>query len=495
MSFISGNAGVPSGERGSVAAQTGTPRIILMDGATDRFWVEIGFRARYREDVGSPPLADVIHGRISALYRLENVDPACPGWAEIADDYVWLRVVRSSVTFDGSVYGDADTLRLLDSEHQERVQRRISSHLATLLAGHFQPKPHRIGSQFRRLITRTTTGSSGVAIPLELDGATPADGALSSIRRVFLEGHDFAVAVSSDHIIAGLQSQIDASLGLQYGFHYTQDAGIGGGVELDYHVRIDATDAEWLGATALNLPGGLIRISVRGPGWATRLYRSGVFNLGSVDIADLNSTLSIDQLLMLQFDMTGERLWLSALAEPNITMDYNGPFATGVKSLARESISREFKTLLATHLNQAQSELDKLGAGGKKANLIEQLRTIDAAANASFVDAAYPIEGVVLRGSIQLSHRHAPRATFEKGDAGQYFDAIESWIPGGRVDSFEWSWRWFADPVHAAPGTTGSRSEADTFLLRRPHGGRNRYGLNRASKSHCRDSTDPARSV
>jgi hypothetical protein len=72
------------GERGSVAAQVGTPHISLIDGATDRFWVEMSFRARYRADPGSPPLADVINGTIRARYRIEPIDPTCRGWAGIA---------------------------------------------------------------------------------------------------------------------------------------------------------------------------------------------------------------------------------------------------------------------------------------------------------------------------------------------------------------------------------------------------------------------------
>jgi hypothetical protein len=41
------------GPRGSVAAQIGAPRVELIDGAMDRFWLEMGFRARYRDAMRS----------------------------------------------------------------------------------------------------------------------------------------------------------------------------------------------------------------------------------------------------------------------------------------------------------------------------------------------------------------------------------------------------------------------------------------------------------
>ena len=55
------------GERGSVAAQIGVPHVVLIHGATDRFRLEIGLRARYRADPGSIPLADIIHD-LNALW-------------------------------------------------------------------------------------------------------------------------------------------------------------------------------------------------------------------------------------------------------------------------------------------------------------------------------------------------------------------------------------------------------------------------------------------
>src|ERR1700754_1524541 len=51
-----------AGQKGSIAAQIGAPHLRLIHGATDRFRIEFGIRARYRADPGTVPLADLIHG-------------------------------------------------------------------------------------------------------------------------------------------------------------------------------------------------------------------------------------------------------------------------------------------------------------------------------------------------------------------------------------------------------------------------------------------------
>lgn len=480
---VGGDGTQIAGERGSVAAQVGVPHVVLIDGATDRFWVEIGFRARYRADPGSTPLADVIHGTIRAMYRFQDIDPTCVGWRDIADDYVWLRVVPGSVSFDGTVYNESNRLQVVLPVDEQRVKQDITTQLARLLAGQFQPSaPHPIGKQhrfrrFRTLSAGSALGLSGVAFPFGLGDELPA-GELGSITTLFLEGHDFGLAVSSDYIVGAVQGQLDPMIGLQRDFHVHGDAGAGGGLEIDYHVRIDTLTAHWLGGSSFPLPSaGVIRITATGTGWATRLYRSGVYNIGSVSLDDLRMSLSVEQFLILQFDRTGQRLSVSAMGAPAASVGYGGPFAGEVTPDAQGAIAAQVQTELASALPQAQAELDKLAAPDKTSALIDVLRTIDASADAGFADVAFRAEGLVLRGSIQLTRRIAPQVSFVKTPAGDGFDAIESWIPGGRVDQFDWTWRWFTNPVELPPGPPGATSEGDSFILRRPHASRTRFGL------------------
>jgi hypothetical protein len=470
------------GERGSVAAQVGVPHVVLIDGATDRFWVEIGFRARYRADPGSTPLADVVHGTIRAMYRFQDIDPNCAGWHAIADDYLWLRLVDGSVSFDGTAYFESALPEVLLPSAEQRIKQHITTYLAGLLAGQFEPStPHPIGTQhrlrrFRTLSHGSAQGSSGVAIPFGLENDTPP-GELESIKTLFLDGHDFALAVSTDYVLGAVQSQLDPFIGSQRDFHIHGDAGVAGGLEIDYHARIDAMTAQWLGPAPFLPHLGVIKITAAGTGWASRLYRSGVYNLGSGKASDLAMSVSVDQFLMLHFDQSGQRIAVSAMGQATVSVSYNGPFSGEIIPTAKAAVGKYVDTLLAGALGKAQDEVNAFSAPDMTSALVDALQTVDAAAVAWFDDAIFRVEGLVLRGTIRLSPRHSPEVSFVKTPAGDGFDAIDSWIPGGRIDSFEWTWRWFTNPVEAPLGPPGATSQIDSYQLRRPHGSRTRFGL------------------
>lgn len=468
-------SGSLSGERGAVSAQVGSPHIVLIDGATDRFWVEMGFRARYHADPGSQPLADVIHGTIRAMYRLDRVDSSCPGWAQLAEDYMWLRVVQSSVSFDGTTRNDLGETLLGEQPEHDHVVSHISQHLAKLLATQFQPSPHRMSAQFRRLITRTQGSSSGVAVPLSLDGGAPA-GNLSSISQLFLAGNDFAVGVSSDYIVRRVQALANEINNRQVDTQY-RHSDPAGHLDIDYSFRINGVSTQWLGALPWNIPGAMVKISAAGVGWASWVSRGGVYNIGAGDAEDLRMTATIDQVLTVTFDVTREKLVVVAFGDPTVSIDYDGPFEDTVKDRARSAAQGTIKNELTAKLSAAQSGLDKLAIGARKDELANQLKTIDAKTSVRFTGASYSLDGIVMHGAVTLTNRYAPQVKFAHSRETDYFDAIEAWIPGGRVDSFEWTWHFYGNPVQKPAGPPGGRSQTDSYLLRRPRAARNRFGL------------------
>jgi len=470
------------GARGSVAAQIGVPQVELIHGASDRFRLHVDIRARYRADPGSTPLADIIHGTVHAEYKFEDIDPTCFGWQGIAVDYLWMRVIRDTVSFDGILRNESSILSLIGVLDEQTVKGRVEKLLATLLDTRFAPTPQPVGKQFRRLRSLAFGGGpaqSGIAMPFGLSGETPA-GNIASINDLFLGGRDFGVAVSREHIMAAIEPKLEPIVGLQRDFHVHGDAGVGGGLELDYHVRLDVATAEWVSPFAIPfapLSGGLIWIRVSGVGWASRLYRSGVFNIGSVHASDLQMTFGVEQFLFLGFDEGSEQLTVTPVGTPAVSLNYDGPFSGYVNPLARDAIAAQLQSRLGGAMAQAQNDLAFFTAPARKAALIDQLRRIDGAAGARFTDAVFRVEGLILRGVIPLSHRHVPQVSFEKTPAGDGFDAIESWIPGGRIDSFEWTWGWFTNGIEAPPGPPGASAPDDTFTLRRPQGPRSKFGV------------------
>ena len=480
--FRLGNDTQVPGAAGSVAVQIGVPRVELIHGATDRFRLHTDLRIRYHADPGSTPLADIIHGTVHADYLIDDIDPSCLGWRGIAGDYLWMRVIKETVRFDGVLRNQARMLSVVGLLDEQAAKGRVEKLLATLLETTFAPAPQLIGQAFRRLRSLalgTGRAQSGVAVPVGLAGQAPV-GDLASIGELFLDGRDFGLAVGREHILAAVTPALGPLAGLQRDVHVHGDAGVGGGLEIDYHVRLDAVTVEWVGPFGLplvTLSGGLIRVRASGQGWASRLYRSGVFNVGAVHASDLRMGFGVEQLVLLGFDAGAERLTVTALGTPAVSLDYHGPYSGEVAPVARDAIAGQTASHLEGALAQARNALVYWSAPGRKAALIDQLGRIDGAAAARFTDADFRADGLVLRGTIALTHRYPPVVSFVKTAAGDGFDAIACWIPGGRVDAFEWTWRWFTNGVEAAPGPPGEGMLEDAFLLRRQQGPRNNFGV------------------
>ena len=90
------------GVRGLAHAQVSVPRIELIHGATDRFML----RSACGPGIGRIPAPSrwptFINGTVRAEYRMQDIDPSCLGWSKNAADFLWIRVVRDSVTISGN---------------------------------------------------------------------------------------------------------------------------------------------------------------------------------------------------------------------------------------------------------------------------------------------------------------------------------------------------------------------------------------------------------
>jgi hypothetical protein len=135
----------------------------------------------------------------------------------------------------------------------------------------------------------------------------------------------------------------------------------------------------------------------------------------------------------------------------------------------KNAILKEVRPLVQTACDQAQPSLDAMTS--RTQELSQQLATLDDKAVVSLdQDALFTPDGMVLRGTISLARRSAPVVKFDKTAAEDAYNALESWIPGGRIDTFEWSWTW------SGSGASGTANRSDRFLLRRPAGKPGRWG-------------------
>jgi hypothetical protein len=447
------------GMRGTLWAQVSVPQIELIHGVDDRFFLEVGIRARYRPDPGTTPLPEFIHGTVRAQYRLEEVDPNCLGWGRNASEYLWIRVVERSVEFSGTAVDD--DLTVVAVTNAAVADARITKLLAILLKTRFEATPHRVSSRFRRGSMRSLNvgvNRSLVAIPLSLGSGAPS-GQLDSIDQDLLEGKDFGVGISREYILSKIQPILDEvkasfSYDFSFRFKFNVDLGVFDAdvvtINISWHVSLTSATASWSGGVipVLGISAGVITVSIAGHALTQK--------------SEYNVSFTATQAIAVTFDSATEGLSASLLGSPVVTV-------SAYEAIAKPKIEAIVKSEVQKAIAQLVSQLNP---GSKKDELIYQLQTIDDAADAHFDGAVFSPDGVILRGRINLTPRRIPVNTFAESSEGDAMTAFSSWFPGGRIDKFEWSWSWFNKA-----GDKGKSTLEDRFLLRRPLGsGMGKFG-------------------
>jgi hypothetical protein len=443
------------GLRGTAAVQVSTPLVELIHGSEDRFRLEVAIRAQYKGDPGTDHLPELIHGTVRAEYRIETIDHSCFGWKGIADDYVWVRVVGPSVSFTGTAVDDTDLFSVVSSVDQAAVDAKITRLIRVLLKTRFEATPQKMSSRrFRRGTLRSLNvgvNRSAVAVPLGVT-TEPPPGRLHTVSQVFLDGRDFGVAISRDVILAPVQQELDRirsefSTTIQFihrrsalGVQYLE-------INITWRITLKSATAEWFGGT-LPLVGANIGVVVVKIAGEARTQKS-IFNWD----------FDVTQMLMVSY-AGGDAFTLAPLGAPAVNI--TGPFGGVVSAFGKTEIANRVGPYVK---NAADALAGGISLGNQRAELVKQLKTLDALADAHFTDAMFSMDGVALRGHIALSPRHPPQYEFAPTAEGDGYTALQAWIPGGRIDRFDWSWSWFNNA--RPPGTA---AHDDRFLLRRPGG-------------------------
>jgi hypothetical protein len=450
-----GDPHVIDGVEGLVKAQVASPLVELIDGVTDRFWLEVAVRARYYPDAGSNPLPAFINGTVRAQYRIEDIDPSCFGWGSLAKEYIWVRVVRDSVSFRGTTAEDQSIFEAPifpgGAEDHGAIEARITRQIAALLMTKFEATPQRVSKRFRRGSMRSLVpaiGDSAVVAPLGISG-DPV-GQIASVSNVFLKTADFAIAINRDVILGLAQPALEQIQAFRPTIHiHISTPWPAPDIDTVYRVATNPPVIEWHPHGSF----AVIKIKVSGSATTQSILP--------------NATFSVDQDITLNFDSGSESLWLG-VGSRKVDAHGSGPFGGLIEDTVKKGVESAVKPLVEGAVAAAQPQLNAMI--GRKQELITQLRTLDAQANARFADAVFEWEGMTLRGRISLSARRAPSVFFEMTAEQDGFTAVKSWIPGGRIDKFYWTWGWFNG------GQPGSTTLDDRFVLKRPHGRVGKWG-------------------
>jgi hypothetical protein len=447
------------GVRGTAQLQIGVPRIDMINGSTRRFGLEVGVRAWFRPDYSTAPFPAFINGTVYAQYELADIDPHCAGWSQRAANYLWIRVIQDSVRFTGTADDDSNPL---DSPVPEllavqppasaatiaEIQRQIS----VLLATSFAATPHPVSKRFQRGAMRTlNVRSSGSALVTALGLNGDPVGNIASVNNVLLDGADMAVGVSLDYTMSVITPALDPIKN----FNTTVPVTIPmpwfiPNITTVYRVTVNPPSVAWQPAGA----SATLQVAISGD--------------AKTDSVLADATFQIVQDVVLSFDPGSGSLTITP-GRATVTVSTSGLGSDTVASLVKSAILAALPPIVQTACDQARPSLAKMAA--RTQDLTQQLRTLDDKAATRLTAALFTNDGMVLRGTITLTPRAPPVVIVNKLDDA--FSALQSWIPGGQITKFEWSWTWGGPKIAAS---SGSAVREDRFLLRRPPANAGRWG-------------------
>jgi peroxiredoxin len=99
---------------------------------------------------------------------------------------------------------------------------------------------------------------------------------------------------------------------------------------------------------------------------------------------------------------------------------------------------------------------------GARTKLVNALMAFDKSAGARFTALDITADGIIVRGTIRTGGRLDAVVHYVDVDGGKSVSAGASWIPGGRIDTFVWSW--VKRSIIPWNSTTDESKDADRFL-------------------------------
>ncbi len=410
--------------RGTARVQLSAPAISLPPGSTSEVTVHVHARAHYTGDPGTLALPEPVHGEVHATCSV---------------------TVKSLETFGSAKKILEVNLPQEDSKIQFHPAQGISLSpldFAQLLAlirkvvrEGFEPVNTELPDDFPFRQFKELGGGQVLALPISLTpGVEPPAQALNTVTNKFLND-DFSIAISKEFVERQLQPTIDRLLEFRRSFSNWWTT---------YHVSVTGVDLEW--------NNGSITLIVRATANASRAPDYGV---------------TIRQRLTLVLKPLVQRVLLGA-SNADLTVSLSGfgsRFLGFVRGRVRNAIILERDAALPQAEDLINDPLT--GDDGARPRINDGLKSIDNSAGAFFGAVRVTPDGLILDGSISTKNRNGPSAEFKETSDGSGFTALGSWIPGGRIERFDWSWV-FQNPVSIWGQQAAASSETHRFILPRP---------------------------
>jgi peroxiredoxin len=407
----------PTGRpRGRADVQVAAPTITFAEGATAEVTVHVEIRAHCFPDPGAANLPEPIHGEVQITYTAH---------AKTVGDHAVLHV--DVPTDDRKILFIPKPGTISAAPDVEAITARVRK----AVRGDFKPLEVDLpaGFPFVDFKALSSGATQVVALPLPLPNGNFPTGAIGSVNNQFNAGSEFAIAVSREYaqksfdtVIAKIKTAVAAIREESFFADYTASvANIGtmwkaGGIDLSGKVNLHT--GVWLAPD----------------GWIT-----------------------FTQTFTLVLDAASQNVIIQAVGDPQVDESWWIPHSRALNTVrqARDNALVSAAGMLTPTFNDARN---RLSAG---------LQTFDRFALALYTAVEVTPDGIIVRGTIRSSDRLDPVVQFEEISGGAQLSAFQSWIPGGGIDEFTWSW---LEMKHAIPWANKPESTTRThdFVLTKP---------------------------
>jgi peroxiredoxin len=427
--------------RGRVKLQLSSPTVILADGATSEATLLTDVRAHYDPDTGAGEIAAAnhpLHGEVRAAFQLSVLSSTSGRKL-----YVHPSSKDSKIQFIA-----ASGTSLTNAEVS-----RISREVRDIVREKFTPQPVDLPSDFPFSEFKVIGSGANqvIALPIQVSDSPLPTGRIQNLDENFADSSGFAFAASKEYVENLLEPLFDAVSDAVRDFKKEITVGVTVlGVPLQQTIKFTL---QLKSGPSLEWESGRIKLSAR----LKLVVRPG---------ADVSFRFT--QKFKLALDASTQQVTLKADGDPsvNTNLPFNflhEAFENAIKEARDDALSGG-----AAPVNVAVNQV----FAGARQKLIGGLKVFDESASATFTTVKITKDGLIVRGEIGSGPRQAPVVQFNEIDEGRAFSALGTWIPGGKIDRYIWSWVGHAgkEPAKLFSVSNNTSIATHRFIFPKPAG-------------------------
>lgn len=409
--------------RGTVRAQLGAPTVTLVPSSSQEVVLHVQVRAEYTPDAGTTPLPAPLHGEAQVTLEIRQQRTGSRTRLVVrpsADD--------GKIRFTPAPGSGLDPVESAAVEAQVRKAVRVN----------FSTEPIDLPADFPFTEFKAfgAVPFQAIGVAVALSGTPPPPGAIQSASTPFIGSSSFAFAVAREFVdgLLDVNAIRDAIASKPL---VLRVSALGFTASVTYRLRFSE-------GPKLTWRDGAIDVSGRVEAETSTWWAP-------------NGFVSFKQALGLILRVGSQQVSLRRLGEPDVDESFFIPHNTAVNVV---------KTEIAAAVDAANATVRET-FNDARATLVGALRDFDPAMDARYADVTITPDGVIARGEAGGGFRLGPILSIDESDDRTMLSAQESWIAGGHVDRFLWSWVEFAGPTPWS-GEVRSLLDEHTFTFPKP---------------------------